>query len=155
MKKHLPNIDLVIVALSSPIKIGLYKNGEIFEEIESNEKTSEYLPKIYNELKENYHIKKIIYARGPGSFMSIKLCYVFLKTLQLTQDIEIQACDGFEFSKNRPIKAMGKLYFTKEDGKISLKKFEEEIESLFELPKNIKDLNLDNSIEPLYILPAV
>ncbi|WP_281951329.1 hypothetical protein [Nitrosophilus kaiyonis] len=154
MKKHLPNIDIVIVSLSK-IKIGLYKDSILFEEIETNEKTSEYLPKIYNELIKKYNIERIVYSRGPGSFMSLKLTYVFLKTLNISKNIKLFACDGFVFTNNSPIKAMGNLYFVKENGKISLKKFENEVETQISLPKNINLIKYDENIEPLYILPAV
>ena len=155
MRKHLPKIELIIIALSSPIKVGLYKDGVLFEEIISNEKTSQVLPKIYNDLIKKYNITKIIFAKGPGSFMSIKLVYIFLKTLQIVSDIEVFASEGFAFSKNRPIKAMGNLYFVKENGKILLKKIEKKVENIFELPKRIDDIEYDENIEPLYILPAV
>ncbi len=152
---HKKKIDLVIVALSTPVKIGIYEKTNLIEEIESDEKTSEFLPKIYQKLKKEYDIRTIFFARGPGSFMSIKLVYIFLKTLQISKNIELKACDGFEFSKNSPIKAMGNLCFVKENGKITLKKFDKKIKSEFFLPKTLDEIKCSENLEPLYILPAV
>ena len=152
---HKKRVDIVIVALNSPIKIGVYFNSELIKSIESNEKVSEYLPKIYLQLIEDYDIEKVIFAKGPGSFMAIKLVYIFLKTLNIAKNISLKALDGFAFSKNSPIKAVGKLYFVKENGKISLQKIEEEVDTIFYLPSSLKDLDFSSDIEPLYILPAV
>ncbi len=148
-------VEVVLVTISTPIKIGIYEKGRLIEAIESNEKTSEYLPKIYKELSQKYDIKSIVFARGPGSFMSIKLVYIFLKTLQITKDLELKACDAFVFSKNNPIKAVGNLYFVKENGKITVKKLDKKIKTEFYLPKNLNDIEFSEELEPLYILPAV
>jgi len=110
---------------------------------------------IYQKLKKEYDIKRVVFARGPGSFMSIKLVYIFLKTVQISKNIELKACDGFEFSKNSPIKAVGNLYFVKENGKITLKKFDKKIVTQFFLPKTLSEIKYSKNLEPLYILPAV
>lgn len=152
---HKKRVDIVIIALSSPSKIGIYSDKELIESFQSNEKISEYLPKKYFELEKKYSIDKIIFAKGPGSFMAIKLVYIFLKTLSISKNIELRACDGFVFSKDAPIKAVGNLYFVKENGKITLKKIEGLKEKGFFLPENLKDIKTSSDIEPLYILPAV
>ncbi|WP_187648070.1 hypothetical protein [Nitrosophilus labii] len=148
-------VEVVLVTISTPIKIGIYEKSRLVDTIESNEKTSEYLPKIYKELSQKYDIKCIIFARGPGSFMSIKLVYIFLKTLQITKDLELKACDAFIFSRGLPIKAVGELYFVKENGKITVKKLDKKVKTEFYLPKNLKDIEFSEELEPLYILPAV
>lgn len=154
MRESLHKVDIVIIALSSPIKIGIYFNNRLIECFQSSEKVSEYLPKIYVELLKNYDINRIIFAKGPGSFMSIKLTYVFLKTLNIARNISLKACDGFSFTKT-PIKAVGKLYFIKENGKITIKKIEGQVKTIFNLPKDLKDIKFSNDVEPFYILPAV
>jgi tRNA A37 threonylcarbamoyladenosine modification protein TsaB len=141
--------------LSSPLLIGLYKENKLFETITSEEKTSEILPKIFKKLLAKYTCKKIYFARGPGSFMAIKITYIFLKTLSISKDIELFATDGFYFSNNNPIKAIKKMYFIKENDKITTKFFNEEIETDFKLPEILNIEKFSTDIEPLYILPAV
>jgi len=87
--------------------------------------------------------------------MAIKITYIFLRTLNITKDIELFASDGFNFNNNQPIKAMKKMYFLKKDGKINTQFFENEPRSEFNLPQTIKIENFSRDIEPLYILPAV
>ncbi|MDN5377229.1 MAG: tRNA threonylcarbamoyladenosine biosynthesis protein TsaB [Sulfurospirillum sp.] len=145
----------MIVSLQSPLKIGIYKQNQLVEVISSHEQTSEVLPKIFQSLLQKYKIQKIAFARGPGSFMAIKITYIFLRTLSITRGIELFACDGFYFSKNQPIKAMKKLYFVKEDDRITTKIFQEEIETEFFLPEVFEIEEFSKDIEPLYILPAV
>jgi tRNA threonylcarbamoyladenosine biosynthesis protein TsaB len=149
-KQH---IDIVVIPISSPIKVGLYKDRVLFEEITSDEMTSDFLPKFFDEISKKYEIDNIIYSKGPGSYMSIKLTYIFLKTLQITKDISIFAVDGFYFNQNSPIKAVGNRFFVKENDTITIK--EAEITNSFELPKKLNFNEFSKEIEPLYILNAV
>ncbi len=146
-------IDIIIIPISKPLKIGLYENGELFEIIESNEMTSDFLPSFFDEILKKYKIKNIIYSNGPGSYMSIKLTYIFLKTLQITQNINVFAVDGFYFNQNKPIKAIGKKYFVKENDTITLQETDEKSE--FNLPKKLNYEDFSTKIEPIYILNAV
>lgn len=99
--------------------------------------------------------ERLFFARGPGSFMAIKVSYILLRTLSITKDIELFATDGFYFNENRPIKAMGKLYFVKEGDKIKTKVFND-IEAVeFDLPRLLHVEDFTKEVEPLYILPAV
>jgi tRNA threonylcarbamoyladenosine biosynthesis protein TsaB len=150
---HKQHIDIVIISISTPIKVGLYKDGILFEEIISDEMTSKFLPKFFDEILKKYNIDNIIYSKGPGSYMSIKLTYIFLKTLQITKNINILAVDGFYFNQNSPIKAVGNRFFVKENDTITIKKAQSS--NLFELPKNLNFSDFSNEIEPLYILNAV
>ena len=148
-------VDVVVIALSSPLLIGIYENGKLIERVQSHEKTSEALAHIFQKILHDYDIKRVYFARGPGSFMSIKLVYIFLKTLQIAKNIELLGCEGFAFNDNRPIKAMGDLYFVKENGKIVTKKLRPQEEGRFELPQRIDEIECDEDISPLYVLPAV
>lgn len=148
-------IDIVLVAITSPIQIGIYKNDKLIKVIKSSEKASEFLPKVFSGLLHKYKIRSIVYARGPGSFMAIKLTYIFLKTLSLAKNIEIKACDAFVFSKNLPIKAVGNLYFIKKGDKIEVQKIKNGRKNEFYLPEKISDILFSENLEPLYILPAV
>ena len=146
-------IDIVIIPMSKPMKIGLYKNKELFEEIETDKMTSDFLPSFFKDILEKYEIKNIIYANGPGSYMAIKLVYIFLKTLQITKNITILSQDGFYFNQNLPIKAIGNRYFIKENDTITMK--ESDIVGKFELPKVLEYSDFSKNIEPVYILNAV
>jgi len=147
------HIDIVIIPISSPIKIGVYKNKILIKEVISNEMTSDFLPKFFDNILNEYKIDNIIYSKGPGSYMSIKLTYIFLKTLKIVKNINILAVDGFYFNKNSPIKAVGNRFFVKENDTITIKKAE--VTNSFELPKKLKFEDFSKEIEPLYILNAV
>ncbi len=113
------------------------------------------LPNIFKKLLKEYACKRVFFARGPGSFMAIKITYIFLRTISITRGIELYATDGFYFSEDKPIKAMKKMYFVKENAKITTKFFNEEINTEFKLPQELKIEKFSKDIEPLYILPAV
>lgn len=87
--------------------------------------------------------------------MAIKISYIFLKTLSISLGIPLVACEGFDVNGNSPIKAYGKLYFMKENGKIFTKKYEKSQKNGIILPENLKEINFTKDIEPLYILPAI
>jgi hypothetical protein len=146
-------VDVVAVVISKPMLIGVYENGLLIERIEKEGMTSDVLPSVFNELLDKYEINSIIYSKGPGSFMAIKLAYVFFKTLQITKNIRLLAADGFYFNSNAPIKAVGNSYFVKKEGIITLKKNLKEGE--FELPLKLDFNDFSNEVEPLYVLKAV
>jgi hypothetical protein len=85
--------------------------------------------------------------------MAIKLTYIFLKTLQITKNINILAQDGFYFNQNSPIKAIGNRYFVKENDTITIKETNPSKE--FELPKKLNYSDFLEEISPIYILNAV
>ena len=68
--------DLVVIALTPPLIIGVYKDKKLIETIKSDERSSEILPEIFRELLCKYELGHIIYAKGPGSFMAIKVSYI-------------------------------------------------------------------------------
>jgi len=148
-------VDLVVIALSSPLLVGIYQDGRLIRKIQTSQKTSEALPKIFANILATYDVARIYFAKGPGSFMSIKLVYIFLKTLQIAKNIQLLGCEAFAFNDNAPIKAFGNLYFVKENGKIVTKKFDVPPKSEFHLPKRLEGLECSDDISPLYVLPAV
>ncbi|PLY16353.1 MAG: hypothetical protein C0628_00805, partial [Sulfurimonas sp.] len=83
----LRSVDLVFITLSSPVLVGVYEEKKLIETIESYEKSSEILPNIFDELSKKYKIKKLFYANGPGSFMAIKIAYIFLKSMSVLKNI--------------------------------------------------------------------
>jgi len=155
LQKVLPKHKLLISSISSPLLLGVYEDDILIKTIESDKKTSEILLPLLNECMDTYDISGIIYTRGPGSYMAIKLTYIMLKTIEITRGIKCFGCSGFALNGGQPIKAMGNLYFIKEKETIITKKYEQPVVTHFALPKSIHDLDLDEESTPEYILPAV
>jgi hypothetical protein len=156
LQDHLPKqYTLLIISISSPLLLGVYEEDILIQTISTELKTSEILLPTIMKILEKYTISKIIYTRGPGSYMAIKLTYVMLKTLEITRDIKCFGCSGFALNGNQPIKAIGNLYFIKEKETIMTKKYEQPVNAPFALPQSIHDLVLDEEATPEYILPAV
>ena len=155
MQSHLPSYSLLIISISAPLLIGVYKDNTLIDTLSSNHKTSEVLLPIITECLDKYDIDKVIYTRGPGSYMAIKLTYIILKTLEIVHDIKCFGCSGFLLNAGEPIKAIGNLYFIKEKETIITKKYEQPVNAGFALPQSIHDLKIDEESTPEYILPAV
>ncbi|MDM5271295.1 hypothetical protein PGH07_03820 [Sulfurovum sp. zt1-1] len=155
MPNHLPEYQLLVISISTPLLIGVYKNKELIETISSEKKTSEILLPLLNTYMERYDLSSIIYTRGPGSYMAIKLTYIMLKTIEIARGIKCFGCSAFALNNGAPIKAMGNLYFTKEKETIITKKIEQPVDAKFALPQSIQDLPLDEESTPEYIIPAV
>jgi hypothetical protein len=155
LKKVLHRYEILIISISSPLRVGVYKDGVLIENISSNEKTSEILLKILMELSKKYKYSRVVYTSGPGSYMAIKLTYITLRTLEIIRGVEIDGCDAFSLNSETPIKAMGKLYFIKEKDTIITEKIDEAVEQRFELPSMLSEVTILDDNTPLYILPAV
>lgn len=152
----MPNTyQILIISIASPLLIGVYKDGELIDKVESEAKTSEVLLKILTELSQKYDYTHVLYTNGPGSYMSIKLTYITLRSLEILKGLTFDGCDAFDLNGDNPIKAMGKLYFIKEKETIITKKFDEAIEQQFKLPSMLSEVTILNDNKPLYILPAV
>jgi len=149
------SVDLVFITLSSPIKIGVYENNKLIETIISEEKSSEVLPIIYKKLNNTYNIKKLFYANGPGSFMAIKVAYIFLESMSVLKNIPLFATDAFYFNKNQPIKAIGKLCFVKIASEIKTQKLEMAPTMEFNLPDVLDYTEFTTMASPLYGIGAV
>ncbi len=142
--------------MTPPLQIGLYHDKSLFRTIKSEEKTSDALPALFEQILKKYQPQALYYAKGPGSFMAIKVSYIFLRTLSITKNIPLFATDGFTFNQNTPIKAVGSLYFMKKDGKIATQKKGGDFKPHnFTLPEILKSQNFTHESEPLYVLPAV
>lgn len=155
MQDHLPKVTLLIISIASPLLVGVYEDDLLIETISSEKKTSEILLPLIMECLEKYAITKIIYTRGPGSYMAIKLTYIMLKTIEITKGIPCFGCSGFTLNEGQPIKAIGNLYFIKEKETIITKKYEQPVNANFALPQSIRDLTIDEESTPEYSLPAV
>ena len=156
MQDLLPkSYTLLIISISSPLLLGVYEEDRLIETFSSEMKTSEILLPFITDILEKYPISKIIYTRGPGSYMAIKLTYIMLKTLEIVRGIPCYGCSGFTLNGGKPIKAIGNLYFIKEKETIITKKYEQPVNASFALPQSIHDLEIDEESTPEYILPAV
>lgn len=107
-------------------------------------------------LLESFTCKGLYFAKGPGSFMAIKVTYLFLQTLHIVKEIPLYACEGFTCNGNNPIKAVGKRYFVKcDDGSIDTLIINEPQDAPFVLPIELPYDAFSSDTEPLYHLPAV
>ena len=149
-------IEVLVISISNPLLIGIYENEKLIDQYKSEGKTSDLLPTLFNELLEKYDIQRLNYVNTPGSYMAIKVSYVFLKTISITKNIEFRAIDGFEFNENSPIKALGKKYFIKDGNDIKVDFLEKDsIIHDFKLPECINKINFNKQTLPIYNLPAV
>ena len=156
MQNLLPKqYTLLIISISSPLLLGVYEDNKLIKTISSELKTSEILLPTIMKILDRYNISKMIYTRGPGSYMAIKLTYIMLKTIEITRDIKCFGCSGFALNGNQPIKAIGNLYFFKEKETIMTKKYKQPVDAPFVLPQSIHDLEIDEESPPEYLLPAV
>jgi tRNA A37 threonylcarbamoyladenosine modification protein TsaB len=149
------SVDLVFITLSSPIIIGVYENKILIDSILTHEKSSEILPSLYMSLDEKYKIKKLFYANGPGSFMAIKIAYIFLKSISILNKIPLFATDAFYFNEKQPIKALGKLFFVKVSSEIKTQKLEIAPSNSFKLPDVLDYNEFSKATIPLYCIGAV
>jgi tRNA A37 threonylcarbamoyladenosine modification protein TsaB len=148
-------VKLIVNTLSSPLQIGVYVDNEQIEIIISSDQTSDALPPLIHDLLQRFPIDTIAYVNGPGSYMAVKVAYMLLKSIAIVQGIKLVASDGFAFSNQKMIKAIGKQYFFKEKGDIVTKKLEQHETITFSLPKAYDEVIFHDEITPLYILPAV
>ena len=149
-------IEILVITISNPLLVGIYENKQLIKEHKLDGKTSDLLPILMEDILKKYEIDQIIYVNSPGSFMSIKLAYVFLKTICIVKNIKFRAIDGFEFNQNSPIKALGKKYFIKIANDIKVDFLEKDcIIHDFKLPMCIENYNFNEETLPIYNLPAV
>ena len=155
-------LEVLVISISKPLLIGLYKNKKLIETYKDEGKTSDVLPQIFEEIISKYTLDTINYVNTPGSYMAIKVAYVFLKTISITKNIELKACSGFEFNQNSPIKALGKKYFINindekdknSNVKVDFLDNNTKIHD-FELPDVLEKINFSSETLPIYNLPAV
>jgi len=146
---------LLVISIASPLLLGVYRNDILIKTFSSEKKTSDILLPLLRDILSEYDVSEIIYTRGPGSYMAIKLTYIMLKTIEILKGIKCLGCSGFSLNGGEPIKAIGNLYFIKEKETIITKKFEQPVNVVFTLPQSIHDLEIDEESTPEYSLPAV
>ncbi|MFA7083452.1 MAG: hypothetical protein WC141_02840 [Arcobacteraceae bacterium] len=149
-------MDILVISISAPILIGVYENHKLIKTFTQDGKSSDIIPKIFSQIEKEYAINRVLYVNAPGSYMAIKVAYVFLKTWCLVKNIELYATNGFNFNQNSPIKALGKRYFINNNGEIKTDFINEDmkIES-FTLPILLDESIFSINNLPEYNLPAV
>lgn len=158
MPKHEKPVDILVISISSPLLIGIYRDNSLIDKFVFEGKTSEVLPKAFKTILNNsYEINDIYYANGPGSYMSIKIAYTFLKTLSIVKGYGLKGAEAFLFNDNTPIKALGKKYFINDEKKGIIVGFldKESMIKEFKLPENLDKKLFSDDALPKYHLPAV
>ena len=145
-------ISILINPISKPLQIGIYKNNKLINLITKEGKTSDILPEIFKSFDLD-EIESLIYVNSPGSYMAIKVAYLYLKTISIIKNIPLFAVSGFELNQNSPIKALGKKYFLKKNDEIILDNLNDNEIKPFILPKDL-NLKLDKDSLPKYFLPV-
>lgn len=147
--------EALVISLSTPVLVGVYEDGKLIESICKEGMSSEILAEIFEDLMQRYTFKTFIYANGPGSFMGIKVTYLFLKTLSVVKKIPLLAADAFIFNENSPIKAVGKLYFVKNSKDISMEPISAPLIKPFTLPLYLSRGDFSDDNLPFYGIDAV
>ncbi len=157
MQKYKSNmIEVLVVSISKPLLVGIYENKILKKLYENDSMTSDALPIIFEDILENFNIHTIYYVNTPGSYMAIKVSYVFLKTISITKDIALKACSGFEFNQNSPIKALGKKYFINDNETVKVDFLDNNTKiHNFKLPNVLEKINFSSKTLPIYNLSAV
>mgnify|MGYP006081847443 CR=1 FL=1 len=104
-------IDIFVLSISKPILVGVYKSNKLILSYEDYDSTSDSLPKIFSIILKQYDIYNLYFVNSPGSYMSIKLSYIFLKSFSIINNIPLYATSGFYFNDKSPIRAIGKKFF--------------------------------------------
>jgi tRNA A37 threonylcarbamoyladenosine modification protein TsaB len=149
-------IEILVITISNPLLVCIYENKNLIKEIQLDGLTSDKLPILFKDLLKEFNIKSIAYVNTPGSFMSIKIAYIFLKTICQIKNIDFLAIDGFTFNQNSPIKALGKKYFINDNGLVKVD-FLQNVCRIqdFKLPKSVENIKFYKDTLPIYNLPAV
>lgn len=147
--------------IKEPALIGVYdENLKLDKDFVLNAPLSDALvPKFMDLEKQGIEFDTLYFVRGPGSFMALKLIYLFAKTLEIARGIKLYATHAFYFNGNSPIKAYGDCYFVCENVKnatICVKKFAAIPHILpFSLPGVLDSSIFRENLQPLYLLPPV
>ncbi len=157
-------LDLALISLGDGVLLGVYQNHSLKASYTSKAKTSEALVEVFSQLFKDFKnlyptspvIKGVYYAKGPGSFTSLKLTHIFLHTLASIYDFELYSTTGFDFNDNTPILAYANQYFVSKEME-SLRDFKDlkVLPKDFMLPSYLEKDKFTQSNAPFYILPPI
>ncbi len=145
-------MEVFILSISKPLIVGVYKDKKLLKTIIKEQNTSDILADVIDDLLKQFNIRAFYYANGPGSYLSIKLVYVFLSTISIIKKIPFFGANGFCFNDNSPIKAIGNKYFFNKSDKIILDDLKDAKIQDFYLPKTLKSEIFKPNLAPLYEL---
>ncbi|PAF47524.1 hypothetical protein BKH46_03605 [Helicobacter sp. 12S02634-8] len=154
-------VDVVLIAVDTPIKCGIYEDLTLKMCFERTCKVSDGLLEIFSGVfaylqARDWVLGRVFYAKGPGSFTALKLTHIFLQTLALSEEIELFSAPSFYFNQSAPIRAFGNKYFIQESsGQISLATTIPMGLSEFLLPERLEPKDFGTQNDPLYILPPI
>ncbi|WP_187922790.1 tRNA threonylcarbamoyladenosine biosynthesis protein TsaB [Helicobacter pylori] len=155
-------LDLALISLGEMVLLGVYQNNFLCASYTSKSKTSESLVGVFSQLFKDFKnptlpaIKGVYYAKGPGSFTSLKLTHVFLHTLALIHDFELYSTTGFDFNDNTPILAYANKYFVSKETEILTDFKDLKIAPKdFKLPSFLEKDKFTQLNTPFYILPPI
>ncbi|WQY87311.1 tRNA (adenosine(37)-N6)-threonylcarbamoyltransferase complex dimerization subunit type 1 TsaB [Helicobacter pylori] len=155
-------LDLALISLGDGVLLGAYQSNFLCTSYTSKSKTSEALVEVFSQLFKDFKnptlpaVKGVYYAKGPGSFTSLKLTHVFLHTLALIHDFELYSTTGFDFNDNTPILAYANKYFVSQERE-SLTDFKDLkiAPKDFMLPSFLEKDKFTQLNTPFYILPPI
>ncbi len=145
-------VEVLILSISKPLLIGIYKDKKLQKTIAKEQNTSDILADTIDDILKQYNIRAFYYTNGPGSYLSIKLVYVFLSTISIIKKIPFFGANGFYFNDNCPIKAIGNKYFFNKNHKIILDDLKDAKIQDFYLPYILKSEIFKPNLAPLYEL---
>ncbi len=155
-------LDLALISLGEGVLLGVYQNNFLCTSYTSKSKTSEALVEVFSQLFKDFKnptlpvVKGVYYAKGPGSFTSLKLTHVFLHTLALIHGFELYSTTGFDFNDNTPILAYANKYFVSKERE-SLTDFKDLkiAPKDFKLPSFLEKDKFTQLNTPFYILSPI
>lgn len=154
----------MLISLGEGVLLGVYQENFLQTSYTSKAKTSEALVEVFSQLFKDFKnlyptspmVKGVYYAKGPGSFTSLKLTHIFLHTLSSIYDFELYSTTGFDFNDNTPILAYANKYFVSKEME-SLRDFKDlkVLPKDFMLPPYLEKDKFTQSNTPFYILPPI
>ena len=150
------NATLLLISAIKPFVLAVYdERNELIEQHASDQHLTTALYMITSEIDARYCVTKVAYIRGPGSFMGLKLGFVFMRSFALARGIDFTAADSFALTADRPVFSHKNRYFVKENGVISVQRFDQP-QPNFLIPPLALDTTIFNADTlPQYILGAI
>lgn len=150
----MPKVTLLVLTIARPTVVAIYlEDSTLAKSWSFDEKLTDKLYSVVAEIEKSFEIERVAYANGPGSFMGLKLAYVFLQTYATIKNIAFVAASSFVFADK--IHSNGKRWFVKRGEDIDLITLDGSKEIFFMPPKRLDLAQFRSHVEPNYILPAV
>lgn len=149
-------VSVLLISATRPMRLAVYdETGARIESHESDAPATESLYPLFKSIDDRYEITRLAYAKGPGSFMGLKLGYVFLQSFALARKLPFTAASSFALSGGNPVHAHGKRWFTQRGDQVGVQTFEVAPEASLLPPERIDFSVFEPACEPEYLMPAV